>query len=1200
MINEKYLIKKRLGKGRSTVYLCEDTDTAYRHLSTDKVEAGFPGKDIAIKILPPVIDEDELKIFQSEFFTLLKLNHPNIVRSIEDGTVLKKGEEDNDILPGSKFFTLEYVDGVELLKYPGLKNEETLKEIIKQVSSVLYYLHISNYIYYDLKPENILVTNSNGKPLVKLIDLGFAQNIIDNKEAIVRGTAEYIAPEILKNARHDYRVDFYSLGIILYKIIYGSFPFDTSDELVIYKSQIEKEFDFPQTNFSMGLINVVKKLLSKEPSDRYGNAVQILEDLNIQVDESVYKDWIPANVFADRKDYLNIIKSYITDESSNEVFSIRGSEGAGKTSLAFEIYSSYSNAVFISNKNSLTGNDFIRYILKKIVFNNSVYNKLPDDLFSPINNILQPESKDFLNDLKSIFNNLPRDCKFILILDAFNSYDSYTLEVFKNLIPIFQVNKLKIILTENSDRHYLTDFIFNLREVNLNPFTEVHLNEYLEKSFSSLFPKDELKRLILSYADLLPGSLEGFIKDIILLKILTFSGRGAQIITGANTTALLKSSHEEIYNLRLSKLNEKELSAAQFIAAFDIFINPELISGYFDFTAGELTQVFSGLQQKNIIHHVQANINPVYTSEGLKQYVYASIKDKAGFHSAISLFLKANSPGLNNVEIARQYQLANNFKASYEVLKKELAMAEKISAYSYELKILQQLTEFQLSDDEIIEIKSGLCNIYFKLSQYKPALNLIDDILIQNVTGEKEAELLILKGKSLIGLTEYQQGKEILQKLLPAANLPAVKNQLLLEIASVEFNQNHYDEAYKICKLIIDDINTLPEEKGLTYQMMGLISFYRDNDPDSSLKYFEEGFNAYARDELRFRMAQMLMNIGNIYGVKGEHSKSKEYWEKSLQINRSIGNLEQEASLLGNFGIYYYDVLDFDKSIESYQKALSIFTSLGNKKSYGLVQINLGENYILTCNYQKAIEVLNNAVGTFKQLQNIEEAMEAEIMLGKLCFVLGDFERLNSIIKEMEADAGSENLADRYKNYYLYLTLLNKFQSSDITTVAESLVKMKEYFLLQEIKFDYFACSMLIVNLLIRALQFDKAYQELQSEELINLCKENILFEAERQFILGTIVEKMPGLDTKSHIDYYQASYEIISETYITELTWKVLFALAKAYSDRGNAKKAKEYIIYSKAIINYIADNIKDSRIRNIYLEEPERKQALEKLNDI
>ena len=92
-----------------------------------------------------------------------------------------------------------------------------------------------------------------------------------------------------------------------------------------------------------------------------------------------------------------------------------------------------------------------------------------------------------------------------MILDSFNDYDDFSAEIFKNIIPILQVNHIKIIITENSDRHNTSEFISNLREINLTPFTESHLSEYLDMSFAQNFPKEQYKQLILSYADLLPG-----------------------------------------------------------------------------------------------------------------------------------------------------------------------------------------------------------------------------------------------------------------------------------------------------------------------------------------------------------------------------------------------------------------------------------------------------------------------------------------------------------------------------------------------------------------------------------------------------------------------------------------------------------------------------------------------------------------------
>ncbi len=1182
MINQKYIIKKLLGKGRSSVYMGEDIE--------------YPGKDIAIKILPKEVEPLEVKFFRDEYFTLHKLHHPNIIKALDLGTVL---EIDNkEISFGSKYFTLEYFGGENLLEYKRLKDEKVLKEIIKQICSVIYYLHLSNYIYYDLKPENILAADINGKPVIKIIDLGFAQYTVGNYESLIRGTAEYIAPEILKNQKHDFRVDLYSLGIILYRIVYDRFPFETGNELEIYKAHIEKEFEFPEANFSSELIDVIKKLLKKEPDERYGNAVQVLADLNIAIDESLTKDWLPAKVFANRKDSLTILKTYLADNSSGEVFTIRGSEGAGKTSLAYEIYAAQDKCVFVENNISLTGTDFVKSFLNKILFNDFIFTNLSEELHARIKNIDEEKSGELVNNIKSILSEITEKNKFILILDSFNIYNGFAIEFFKSIIPILQVNKIKVILTENTDRPFITEFIHNLREVNLTPFTEIHLDEYLGKSFSSLFPKDELKKLILSYADLLPGNLESFIRDIILLKVLSFTPEGIKISTDANSASLLKSSHEEIYALRFKSLTKKEKEAAQFVSAFDITVDFQIAAGFLKVNPEETAATFNKLEQKNIIHPIRSNSNPVFVSEGLKRFVYSTIKDEKKFHASISKFIKENFHEFDKIELARQFELSGNFNSSGEVLQEELKDAEAISAYSYEKNILQRMVSFPLDEVKLSDIKLSLANIYFKLSEYSDALILLRELLKRENKDEEKMQLQILEGRSLIGLTDYEEGKNILEPLITEVRNENTRQQLLLEIATVEFNLNQYENSFETCRKIIENKSTAAEEKGQTYEMLGLISLYKDNDLDSALQNFYNGNKAYEDAGLKFRLAQMQMNIGNIYGMKGENEKAYSYWNKSLEINHSIGNLDQEAKIYVNLGIYYLDNLNFEKSIESYQKALSIFTSLGNKKGFGLTQTNLGEIYMLTCEYQNAVEALTSAIDTFDKLQNIEEKLEAFIILGKMDFLIGDFENLKSTIKEFGAVSDSNELSERQNNYIEFLNLLNKYSVGETSDLITELDKLKEFFSAQEIRNDYFLCAMLKVNLFIRLGIYKNAFEELQNKEMLNICSNNMLFEAERKYTMGILLECDESLDDNSFMDYYLSAYEMISESYVTELTWKVLFALARVYGERGNAGKAAEFIKYSESLINFTAGNIKDPKLRKFYINHPERREALERLS--
>jgi len=1186
MINRKYKIKKLLGKGRSTVYLGDDADS--------------PGKDIAIKILPADVDKRELKFFRDEFFTLHKLHHPNIINSYKLGTILENDSSFKEILIGSKFFTLEYFNGNRLLEYSSLKDERKLRNIIKQICSVLYYLHLSNYIYYDLKPENILVADINGEPSIKLIDLGFAQYTVDNGENIIRGSAEYLAPEILKNQKHDHRVDLYSLGIILYRIIYGRFPFETGNELEIYKAHVENEFEFQASELSPKLIAVIEKLLMKDPEERYSNVVQILFDLDIPVDESLTKDWLPAKVFADRKDSLTILKTYISDNTSSEVFTIRGTEGSGKTTLAYELYAEQAKCIFVENDVSFTGADFIKLFLDKIIFNEFVYSNLPFGMTDRIEKVTGEKSSELLDNIKSIFNEITDRNKFIIILDSFNLYNSFAIEFFKTIIPIFQVNKIKVILTENTDRPFITDFIFNLREVNLSPFTEIHLNEYLEKSYSSLFPKEDLRKLILTYADLLPGNLESFIKDIILLKIISFTLDGIKISTDADTVSLLKSSHEEIYVLRFKSLRDIEKYAAQFISAFEITTELKTAAGFLRISPEETAFVFSQLEQKNIIHPVQQNEKPLFVSEGLKRYVYSTISDKKNYHFLVANYIKHNFIDFNKLELARQFELAGDYNSSSMILQEEAMGAETISAYSYEKNILQKMTAFPLDKSEAARIKYELANIHYKLSEFKDALNLLHELHNEGKNIENEKLQLILEGRSLIGLTEYEQGKRILEPLINEMENKNIRQQLQIDLATVEFNLNQYERSIDICKKIIEDKSGTTEEMGQIYEMLGLISLYKDNDTDEALKYFQQGNKIFEKAGLKFGVAQMLMDIGNIYSMKGDNKNAYLYWNKSLEINHSIGNIDQEAKLYLNLGVFYYDSLNFEKSIESYQKSLSIFTTLGNRKGIGLVQTNLGEIYTLICEYQKALDSLSSAISIFEKLQNVEEILEALVIYGKMDFIIGDYEGLNSIIIKYEAASSSIELSARYKTYFSLLNLLNTYPSNEFSAIIGSLDEMKEIFLSLEMRNDYFLCVMLKVKAYMRMGKNENAFEELHHDELKYLCSTNMLYEGERNYIKGLILESDPSIDNKSFVDYYLSAYEMISGSYVTDLAWKILFSLAKIYSDRNNFSKAAEFIKYSESLINFTAGNIKNPRLRNIYLNQKERKEALDKLRQL
>ncbi len=1180
MINERYIIRNKIGKGRSQVYLCSDVE--------------FPETDLAVKILPPDAEELETRIFRSEFFTLRKLDHPNIIKANEFSSVVKFDEEEN-IQAGSMFFVMEYFRGEILSGCKKLSDENFLRKIIEQLCSVLYYLHQSNYIYYDLKPENILINEIDGKPLIKMIDLGFAQNIYHSTEEVVRGTAEYIAPEILRREAHDHRADLYSLGIMLYKFIYGKFPFEAGNELEIYKSHLEKEFEFPETKYSSRLINTLRKLLAKNPDDRYQNALQLLGELNIPIDENLSKDWMPAKIFSDRTDVLTILKTYFEDETSNEVFTIKGFEGSGKTSLVDEIYYRHENVILIKNNKAKAGFDFIKLILKQIVFNQFVFEKLSDEVKEKIYAIFNSPSQDLISELKIIFTAVSMQNNFVLILDAFNFYDEFAVEVFKNIIPILQVNKIKVILTENSDFSYLSSFIFNLREINLIPFTEIHLDEFITKSFYKNFPREDLKKLILKYADLLPGSIEGFLRDIILLKIATFDPNGVNINTGDETLSILKGSQEEIYRLRFSNLNEEEIKISKLISAFDTTLDLPSIARLTDFAAEKISSIISSLQNKNIIQQYNRSAGIVFTSDGIKKYAYLQIDNAPDYHLDIANKLKEKFSSFNKVEIARHFELASQHYKSYELYKEEIEESEKLSTYSYQKNILLHLLQLNLEDKDLIDIRFRLINVYHKLGENKQALMLIEELLSEAEDEDFKLEILIVKGSCLIGLGENEAGKNLFETLLPRIEDETRKQTILAEIASAELELNNFDSVITLCKSVINNPHATKMDIAKCYNIWGLIGLFRNDILNESLLYIQKAKDIYKSLNMNNRVAQLEKNIGIIYDLQGYHDKAEESWNISLQSNKNIGSIEEEAKLLLNFGIINYEKQNIPKAIENYKNAMLIFQSLGNKLGVGQSLSNLGELYLYICEYQNSYVSIERSILIYSQLDYILTKLRAQLLLSKLFLVIGDYEWFSELFNQLSLLEKEGSINDKNKTQFEYLLQLEKASESFANTDIQKLYSLQSEFLKQNDKLHYFAATILIVKNLIAFDKTEDAAAVLVSKEIEEMVKDNVLFFAEREYMLGKIAMINPGTNLKPPIDYFISAFSVMEDFSLTELTWKILFEMGNYYYHRGNYSKAKEYLHYAKEIINYFAENITDSHLHEAYLKESERSRTLE-----
>ncbi|XP_059688092.1 cGMP-dependent protein kinase 1-like [Gavia stellata] len=131
----------------------------------------------------------------------------------------------------------------------------------------LEYLHGRGIVYRDLKPENLMLDQHG---YVKLVDFGFAKELgRGEKTYSFCGTPEYLAPEMLRQEGHDFAIDFWMLGILVFELLVGRPPFHSADPQ-IYSRILDGIFSFPAF-LGEAACSLIAKLCRRRPGQRLGN-----------------------------------------------------------------------------------------------------------------------------------------------------------------------------------------------------------------------------------------------------------------------------------------------------------------------------------------------------------------------------------------------------------------------------------------------------------------------------------------------------------------------------------------------------------------------------------------------------------------------------------------------------------------------------------------------------------------------------------------------------------------------------------------------------------------------------------------------------------------------------------------------------------------------------------------------------------------
>ena len=170
--------------------------------------------------------------------------------------------------PAKFYLGMEYIPGGELFRYVQQKGTLPIEEVrfyIAEIGLALEHLHSLGVIYRDLKPENVLLDEEGH---VKLTDFGLSKEITEtNSTTTFCGTAEYLAPEVIRREEYSYPIDWWALGCLAYELCFGMTPFFDENKSRIFQKVLTEDpyYDDDADPFVVDFIN---KLLDKDPKNR--------------------------------------------------------------------------------------------------------------------------------------------------------------------------------------------------------------------------------------------------------------------------------------------------------------------------------------------------------------------------------------------------------------------------------------------------------------------------------------------------------------------------------------------------------------------------------------------------------------------------------------------------------------------------------------------------------------------------------------------------------------------------------------------------------------------------------------------------------------------------------------------------------------------------------------------------------------------
>lgn len=1086
-IDSRYEVIKKLGTGVwATVYQVKDVRT---------------NNVFTLKHFHRIETKDLYQKFSAEnMHQITKLQHPNLIH------VSDFGNFGNNV-----YYLSEYFNGKTLNNFKFTTTSiDILYDIIVQICYALSALHNQEILHKDLKPANVIYRIKNNKPVVKVMDYGFSKIGTEDKSQKSMQNLPYIAPEVYTENVVSPKSDYYSLGVVLYKIVTGSLPY-TSEQLsdVVAGGRFDVFPKFPRelnSDIPEELEKLILKLIEKNPQDRFNDIESIITYVNKIQDQkfSYSSKWSIVNriQFSDyivRENYSHKLLDYIPiiSKGNGKIISLTAGKGLGKNNvLTLFRYHILTNEYFIfdytcdkKHKDPFFAliKEFYAAVKKNTKIQSDlseISQKLEHYLFESEEEAAQEEqNKAQLElDFKSASNfiyHLSEEKPIIFIIRAAEHLPKEVFD-FVNYISRRILDRPIMIIISLNDPRKLEGLVHTVK-IKIDPLSLKKAKEYVERLLQKS-PPDEFTEDIWRMLNGNPMFIEKILIDLTINHIIWKDGK-FDFSTGFDDYKLPDEVIQDIY-LRLAHMNQTNYRHLQKLSWIKTKLSKKLIKYILGIKDRELFFLLSDASNNELLKRDGDYLE--LTFDVAKQRLNSEISDEL------------------KVKISRKVleYFSDKLVAQYHICKGIMWHAKHVKDYKSLRKYNLVLAQIFVDDGKFFRGFLEYCSVI--------ELDLSGQIKIPEYELKKDL-------KRLMKLSEWTTHKQIPNKIKTLiSKMPKITEKYLIlgefyrVLEKYRLAQNRFEKAYKIaiigkykvlCLLGLCKIALLRNKLGKVDNYLSELKEL-DLSEENEIEYItiksiylgstgriEEGISLvedFIPNMIIKNDPNYMIKVGDIYNKLGYLYHMKKFLdeaEKNFQITKKIWEKQKYTRKLGliynNIGDTALTKGNTVKALKYFRKSLQVCKIVKCKRIKIHSLLNHGQTYIKLGNFDISENYLNRALKLTKEheIKPFYRSIINNLAIAKS--KINNFSYYYNFIQEYAPSilqGKIKEVTPLIKTYFYYL-----YEIGDYDKIGDLLDKHKNLFISQrEHEFFYQMLGFLELkkkNYKASKLQLDKAFK---------------------------------------------------------------------------------------------------------------------------